>query len=235
LISELVDNLESEAPVTSLNLISKPKHDFKKTTDDHKPGASCFKKAIYGVCDRVGCTYSHIQADLEAKNRELIKTAMLSPYYKSSSSATNSSHLFTKQSLKIIVDDNASDAEDYNRNERRGKGNKVKKPPSIEVLNEEEEPSDSDAELNLLSNFALDQIRSNAFLYHFPEVNLHTSMYREGRINLSKNSYLDFGTALFDSGALHASYVSKKFVDRHRRQLSPYIRKYNSKVRLGDS
>ena len=40
---------------------------------------------------------------------------------------------------------------------------------------------------------------------------------------------------LFDSGALHASYVSKCFVDKHRVGLTPYLSPVDIETRLADS
>ena len=40
---------------------------------------------------------------------------------------------------------------------------------------------------------------------------------------------------LWDSGALHSSYVSQQWLDRHREALGDKIREEETVVRLGDS
>ena len=62
-------------------------------------------------------------------------------------------------------------------------------------------------------------------------------MHRPGDIIFPQepNFTIPFHTALFDSGALSANYISPSFLDKHRHHLQPYIEPFRSSVRLGDA
>jgi hypothetical protein len=48
------------------------------------------------------------------------------------------------------------------------------------------------------------------------------------------NGILEMERVLFDTGATHASYISKEFVDKHREVLAPFIFPHDSVTVLGD-
>ena len=62
-------------------------------------------------------------------------------------------------------------------------------------------------------------------------------MHRPGSIVFSHqpNLAIPFQTALFDSGALSANYISPSFLEKHRQHLQPLIEPFTSSVRLGDA
>lgn len=72
----------------------------------------------------------------------------------------------------------------------------------------------------------------------FPEADLLRAVYRAGTLSLPR-SFIPFVTsfkkALFDTGALHGSYISSSFVSSHANILSPYIRPLDSAVTLADN
>jgi len=69
----------------------------------------------------------------------------------------------------------------------------------------------------------------------FPDAEYVSSIHREGAIVLDEEHEIPIKKALFDSGALHGSYISKELVDEHRCKLSPCIQKVNGTVKLGDN
>ena len=69
----------------------------------------------------------------------------------------------------------------------------------------------------------------------FPEAEYVTSIHREGSIVVEDDGAIPVRKALFDSGALHGSYISKELVDEHRCKLSPFIQKVHGTVKLGDN
>ena len=62
-------------------------------------------------------------------------------------------------------------------------------------------------------------------------------MHRPGSIVFSHRPdiTIPFQTALFDSGALSANYISPSFLEKHRQHLQPLIEPFTSSVRLGDA
>jgi hypothetical protein len=244
LVSELVENLESDHPIDSLNFVSKPPSNpssankkFSENTSNRLASGStvgaCYKKAIHGKCEYSGCTYSHSQADLEQKNREVIKTAKLSPYYKPLivSQIKQPQRQSNIQLYALSPEDADAQADTMMSLDFTVEGKKSRNRPIDSDVDETADASD----LNLLMKSPLAEIRQNDFLYSFPEVTLHSKMHREGRIKLSETTHLDFGGALFDSGALHASYISPDIIEKHRGKISKKIRKVKTKVRLGDN
>ena len=66
-----------------------------------------------------------------------------------------------------------------------------------------------------------DDIFLTVLLYLVPDASATDPVHREMSILLPTKTLK--GTALFDSGALHASYVSKAFVDTQRNVLAPFF------------
>ena len=64
--------------------------------------------------------------------------------------------------------------------------------------------------------------------------NTYTPAHTEGIIRTS-NETIQVPCVLFDTGALHSSYVSREFVDRHRSKLAPYLHAKPGMVKLGDN
>jgi hypothetical protein len=94
-------------------------------------------------------------------------------------------------------------------------------------------PPESNSPENIY-NLSVDSMEA---LLHFlaPESQPRTPVHRVISIALTGNDSDPAGLALFDSGALHASYVRKSYVDDHREALSPYLSACNSQTRLADS
>ena len=66
---------------------------------------------------------------------------------------------------------------------------------------------------------------------------LAQEMFLEGLIiSDNKSDVIEVKNILCDSGALHGSYMNKRFLNKIRHQLAPsQIRKVSSDVRLGDN
>lgn len=72
----------------------------------------------------------------------------------------------------------------------------------------------------------------------FPEADVLRAVYRAGTLSLPRSFvpfFTSFKKALFDTGALHGSYISSSFVSCHAHILSPYIRPLDSAVTLADN
>ena len=61
-----------------------------------------------------------------------------------------------------------------------------------------------------------------------------SAMHRDGAIVLKK-TLLQLDKILFDSGAIHASYIDPKLVAKYRKMLEPFIRPITGSVTLGDA
>lgn len=59
-------------------------------------------------------------------------------------------------------------------------------------------------------------------------------MYISGYVISNDETYI-IDTALFDTGASSANYISQSYVDKYIDIFEPYILAHNSSVRLGDS
>ena len=60
-------------------------------------------------------------------------------------------------------------------------------------------------------------------------------VHKEGIITLDTGDNIHLNKVLFDSGALHSSYISRDIVDRNRIELMPYLKANPGVVRLGDN
>jgi len=61
-----------------------------------------------------------------------------------------------------------------------------------------------------------------------------SAMHRDGAIVLKK-TLIQLDKVLFDSGAIHASYISPRLVNRYRKMLEPFVRPISGSVTLGDA
>ena len=62
-----------------------------------------------------------------------------------------------------------------------------------------------------------------------------SAVYREGHLNVPRHDPLPLPRVLFDTGALHGSYISHSFVHSHREILSSHLLPTNSSVTLADN
>ena len=84
------------------------------------------------------------------------------------------------------------------------------------------------------SDTSIAEIVRNEFLHSYPEVGLASPMHRKGVLLLA-DSRVYLSKVLFDSGALHASYIDPKIVARYRNELRSKITPIRGNVTLGDS
>jgi hypothetical protein len=74
----------------------------------------------------------------------------------------------------------------------------------------------------------------NVFIMNYPEATIYKAVYRSGVIRLPQK-LIELTNVLFDSGALHSSYISKSFIEKHKYYLQPYIQDANINVRMADN
>ena len=116
--------------------------------------------------------------------------------------------------------------------------------PSIENINLKKMEEWSEEELNMIedindntagvANFVVNLLKhelndiSN-------DVKMHKRMYKNGYTKQKGNAGIIIHDILFDTGASHASYVSKDLVDLYRDMWKDNIKKTKAKVILGDN
>jgi len=84
-----------------------------------------------------------------------------------------------------------------------------------------------------LLDTTMDNVIENTFLASFPGASLIKSVIKSGSVKgLTCNVAVK--SVLFDTGALHASYISGAFLEEHRQQLRPNISKCSAFARLAD-
>ena len=72
------------------------------------------------------------------------------------------------------------------------------------------------------------ELYRDGFLHSYPEVHSMSAMHREGSVLMPDAKHtIHLSKCLFDSGALHASYISPKLVNKYRKELLPYIKPIN--------
>jgi hypothetical protein len=84
-----------------------------------------------------------------------------------------------------------------------------------------------------LLDTTLDNVIENTYLASFPGGSLVKSVIKTGTI-AGVSTTLDVKSILFDTGALHASYISGAYLKSHRDQLTPTISPFNAMARLAD-
>jgi hypothetical protein len=247
LVNELLDNLLSSDPAAELHLVSKSDLVRKATSaNEHSKAKSdrarmgCYKMAIYGICEKHDrCSYSHTTSDCEAtaltKSRFLrmnnIQTKDKKTFHSHSQLTLDRPSTVTNRSAFVDFSDDQDDIpfEHEERTEKPLKRN--------DFLIEEDEEDDEFHHLinEEMNNTALAEVRRIDFLFNFPEAKIFTTMHRPGKIVLVNGSEIFLKKVLFDSGALHASYISESLVNKHRQVLKPYLKKARGLVKLGNN
>ena len=74
----------------------------------------------------------------------------------------------------------------------------------------------------------------NMFLNAMPEVSMFSVIHRQGQINLPDKT-IPIDKALFDTGALHGSYISRKFISLHQDELQHMLQPCHGVIKLADS
>ena len=208
LVDQLLDNLESEEPADTLAFIAKNTKAPMLGQGEKKDPLACFSMAIEGSCKRENCTYSHEPAVLGVYLNETMLKIMKSPFYKPRGLvASTQPKPFQRQHALVDIDLQRQVTTNSNQ---------------LTVLNLNfQEPS-------------MAEILRQHFLNLHPEIGNISAMHRDGAILLKKNT-LQLDKVLFDSGAIHASYIDPKLVQRYRKMLEPFIRPINGSVTLDDA
>lgn len=81
-------------------------------------------------------------------------------------------------------------------------------------------------------NTAFNNVLSNLLMYIAPETSILKAVYKEANVKLDDGSVRM--QTLFDSGALHSSYIDKSFIDKHRNALKGRIKKISGATLLAD-
>jgi hypothetical protein len=84
-----------------------------------------------------------------------------------------------------------------------------------------------------LLDTTMDNVIENTFLASFPGGSLVKTVVKPGTVEGS-TQLVPVGSVLFDTGALHASYISGTFVNDHREQLQSSLSAYSALARLAD-
>jgi len=181
------------------------------TKDKHKPASKspggCLSLLNTGVCKKEGCKFFHEPDSLMRATWDFYMMKLLASKYRRSKDKLLELYPETKVS-KIM-----------------------EAPKDREWLKEQSEDSDADDDL-----FYEDSNMAHMVLMaSFPDADYVRCIHREGILRYGSDGELPVQNALFDSGALHGSYVSKELVDRNRSKLSRWIQKVHGAVKLGDN
>jgi hypothetical protein len=108
-------------------------------------------------------------------------------------------------------------------------GNVVRKPPAkVSAIS-----LDFDEMCRVCNDSIMSEYIKTEFLNALPEAALFSASHREGMIELP-NVTIPVDKVLFDTGAVHANYISSSFVAAHK-ELSSYVRPCKAVVKLADN
>jgi hypothetical protein len=175
---------------------------------DGKPNVpnGCFGMLFYDKCSRPGkCSYSHEHSVL-AKSYSYYMKLLLESKYK------------------------PSGAPGVTGIQRRP----PPPPPGGGKLHHMSVCFDSQDAVDRFINPVLHDALQTEVLRAMPEASLYSAMHCPGLIRLPDRTTVPLPKAMFDSGALHGSYIAKSFVDEHRDDFDAMIRPCNIRVTLAD-
>ncbi len=94
--------------------------------------------------------------------------------------------------------------------------------------------SDEEVAVPIVSEELAESLQS-VFLNIMPESTFISHVHKEGEIIIDEDTRILVPTVLFDTGALHGSYISQSFVNKHKAMLIPFLYSCNGMVRLADN
>ena len=189
----------------------------KLSKDEDKPPGGCIRLIQEGVCRQGAlCKYLH---EPEEKMRETwmyYVRKLVGSKYRVSKEQWVDMYPNEEKRLRILTNPRNDGKREETQSEAIGDHQR-----SVGIF--EEELSDD-------SNLLYSLLASN-----FPKLNYAERVHKDGILYPEDSEKLLLRKVLFDSGAQHASYISKELVDRHRDKLAHLIEKVDGEVRLGDN
>jgi hypothetical protein len=108
LVSNLLDNLESDSPASALCFVSKPSSSSSlrdpKTNilQSNRSTMGCFNEAIFNSCKKENCQFSHQWEDLQATVGRIVESLQQSKYFHEHLKASLSPKQSPQNSTKIL-------------------------------------------------------------------------------------------------------------------------------------
>jgi len=84
------------------------------------------------------------------------------------------------------------------------------------------------------SRISLENVAQSLYLHDLPEASVIPAVYKQASLDLPNDSPITVPTVLFDTGALHASYISLSFYDKHKEKLHLFLKPHKGCARLAD-
>ena len=81
---------------------------------------------------------------------------------------------------------------------------------------------------------SLEHVAHSLYLHYLPEATLYSAVYKQGSLDIPKQDPITVSKVLFDTGALHSSYLSISFFEKHKEKLLPFLKPHKGCVRLAD-
>ncbi len=191
----------------------------QRQKSDSSPNG-CYKMLLLGECPNgERCSYSHDRSVLQKTHSELEERLRQSKY-----------KTFPAPTRAIIPRDNTRN----DLKKTQAAASHDLRTISVVLADNVE----NDSKLQLLCEVcdpSLHELLRNMILSAVPEVTFYSSMHREGKINLTPEVQITLHKVLFDTGALHGSYIASRFVEEHQAALRPFLRPCKIIVTLADN
>jgi len=186
--------------------------DSKLSSDKERPPGGCLNHVLGDCPLGVDCRYAHAPEERMEKTWQYYVAKLGKSRY-----ATNPKEamelMFPKSAATPSTSQNTHVGDASETRDDR----KMPRSTACELLSE-----DTDLSQDLLAALG-------------PGRSVSSRVHKKGIIKLATGDILSLNRVLFDSGALHSSYISKQIVDINRIELSPFLVANPGVVRLGDN
>jgi hypothetical protein len=81
----------------------------------------------------------------------------------------------------------------------------------------------------------VEEVLNNSYLENTPETAFAKAVHREGRIVTADGDFIAIPDVLFDTGALHGSYITRKLAYKNRHLLRPFRVDKKNRVKMADN
>jgi len=182
-------------------------HAKEKPKSMHKSPGGCLNLLNTGVCKKEGCKFFHEPESLMRATWDFYMVKLLASKYRRPKEKLL--ELYPEAKVSRIIES----------------------PKNREWLKQHGDASDAEDDLLYEdSNMA-----HMVLMASFPDADYVKGIHKQGVLRFGIDEELPIQSALFDSGALHGSYISKELVDLHRAKLSRCIQRVHGTVKLGDN
>lgn len=209
---------------------------LRAATDSNSP-RGCFRMLMYNGCNQSNCTFKHDRDSL-IRTYQYYNRLLNNSNYRvaNTDNSSHSTSRFTNGTGTYNTSNNNRHSSSFNSHNNNSPQHRlshvINDSPLLHGLHAI--PVIDRSVADILPSFP--NVLQNVYLRNLPEASLFSAVHRVGFLDLDNgNKIIKVSKVLFDTGALHGSYISETLVNQNYQYFRPYLREVSGQVTLADN